>query len=185
MGRRMTMMKNILILTLCMGCLSPMYAQTDTAPQTAVQQPVRFGYLSYDKVLHSMPGYQQAQHRIDELRAAYQNELSRSEEQFSKAYAEYVDGQQTFPENILLKRQKELQTLMEQAMQFKKEARELLEENEKSVMSPLYEKLNEAIQQVGMKQGYAFIVNTDQNAYPFINGSIGTDVSADVLNHLK
>lgn len=167
------------------GSLGMAYAQTETTPPAVVHETIRFGYLSYNDVLHAMPGYQQAQKRIDELRSAYQNELSRSEEQFSKAYAEYVEGQQTFPENILLKRQKELQTLMEQAMQFKKEARELLEENEKAVMEPLHQKLNNAIHQVGMEHNYAFIVNTDQNAYPFINGGIGIDVSADVLGHLK
>ena len=178
-------MKKILICLVCMCTFAAAYAQTNTTEQAVVHETIRFGYLSYNDVLHAMPAYAQAERQISELRATYEKELSRSEEQFSKAYAEYVEGQQSFPENILLKRQKELQQLMEQAMQFKQEARQLLEENEKAVMQPLQERLNQAIHEVGMKQNLAFIVNTDANAYPFINGGIGIDVSADVIINLK
>lgn len=178
-------MKKILIFTIYMSSLCSMYAQTETTTPAVVHETIRFGYLSYNDVLHAMPEYAKAEKKINELRATYQNELNRSEEQFSKAYAEYVEGQQTFPENILLKRQKELQQLMEQAMQFKQEARQLLEENEKAVMQPLYERLDKAIHTIGMERNYAFILNTDNKTYPFINAGVGTDITADVLQMLK
>lgn len=178
-------MKKILIGWLCMCAFAAASAQTNTAEQATVHETIRFGYLSYNDVLHAMPGYEQAERQVGELRAAYQKELTRSEEQFSKAYAEYVEGQHSFPENILLKRQKELQQLMDQAQQFKQEARQLLEENEKAVMQPLQERLDKAIHEVGMKHNLAFVVNTDNRAYPFINAGIGTDVTFDVLNLLK
>ena len=174
-----------LILTLCMGSFGSMFAQTETTEKAVVHETIYFGYLSYNDALKAMPAYQQAEKQISDLRASYEQELHRSEEQFAKAYAEYVEGQQTFPENILLKRQKELQQLMEQAQQFKKEALQLLEENEKAVMQPLYDQLDKAIHQVGMERNYAFILNTDNKTYPFINAGIGTDITADVLNQLK
>lgn len=177
----MTMKRLLFLLFTLHASLFTLHAQTETTEKAVVHETIRFGYLSYNDVLHAMPGYAQAEKKIEELRSAYQQELNRSEEQFSKAYAEYVEGQQTFPENILLKRQKELQQLMEQAMQFKKEARELLEENERAIMEPLERRLDDAIHHVGMQRNLAFIVNTDANAYPFINGAIGTDVSADVI----
>ena len=177
----------ILSLWMLTTCGTALKAQEEVATTTppVVQETIRFGYLSYNEVLQAMPDYEQAQEQIRQLHAAYDQELQRSEEMFSKAYAEYVEGQQTFPENILLKRQKELQQLMEQAMQFKQEARQLLEENEKAVMQPLQERLDEAINQVGMNQKLAFILNTDNHAYPFINAGVGTDVTAAVLKLLQ
>ena len=184
MGGRI-MIKKILISILCLCAFYTTYAQNETNEKAIVHETIRFGYLSYTDVLHAMPGYQEAEKQIDELRAAYEQELRRSEEQFSKAYAEYIEGQQTFPDNILLKRQKELQGLMEQAQQFKKEALQLLEENEKAVMQPLQEHLDNAINEVGMKHNLAFILNTDNHSYPFVNAAIGTDMTADVLSVLK
>ena len=177
-----TIILSLLMLTTCGTAVK---AQEPVATVPVVQETLRFGYLSYNEVLQAMPDYEKATEQIKQLRTAYEQELQRSEEMFSKAYAEYVEGQQTFPENILLKRQKELQQLMEQSMQFKQEARQLLEENENSVMQPLQERLDEAINQVGMNQKLAFIVNTDNHTYPFINAGIGTNVSAEVLKLLK
>jgi uncharacterized protein YqeY len=93
----------------------------------------KFGYLSYDAVLKAMPSYAEAQKSFNDLKASYAKELERSESEFSKQFAEYVDGQKTFPENILLKRQKELQQLMEQSLTFKQEAQQLLDKAEKEL----------------------------------------------------
>lgn len=180
-------MKTILtiLMLLCSVAGSTALAQEADNTAAASTQTFRFGFLSYDAVLSAMPGYAQASQQIDELNSAYEHELQRSEEQFSKAYAEYVEGQQSFPENILLKRQKELQSLMQQAMQFKQEARQLLDENVQNVMNPLREQLDEAIAQVGKEQKLAFVLNTDANAYPFVSTDYGTDITDDVLKILQ
>lgn len=141
----------------------------------------RFGYLSYNEALRSMPSYEKAQKSLQELRKQYADELSRSEKEFSKQYAEYVDGQKSFPDNILLKRQKELQQLMEQGLEFKAEAKRLLEKAESELMQPVHQELKAVLARIGKKRGYAYILNTDNNACPFVNGELGDDITADVI----
>ena len=153
---------------------------TQEAPQV-VKEFAHFGYLSYKDALKAMTGYEEAQQKIQQLRDAYQQELRRNEEQLQKQFAEFVEGQQSFPSNILLKRQKELQQLMEQSMKFKEEARQLLQKNEDEVMQPLRERLDQNIQKVGMERGFAYVLNTDNHAYPFVNADLGTDITADVV----
>ena len=182
-------MKKLLFVTLFTLCASlSAFAQnpnTDSPATNVVREYIRFGYFSYTDLLRNSPGYDIAQKKIADLRKVYEKELKRNEEQFSKQFAEYVEGQQTFPENILLKRQKELQQLMEQSMHFKQEAKQLLQASEEEVMAPLYKKLDDAIYKVGMERGYAYILNTDNKAYPFINGDQGEDVSAYIIDALK
>lgn len=141
----------------------------------------RFGYLSYNEALRSMPSYEKAQKSLQELRKQYADELSRSEKEFSKQYAEYVDGQKSFPDNILLKRQKELQQLMEQGLEFKAEAKRLLEKAESELMQPVHQELKAVLARIGKNRGYAYILNTDNNACPFVNGELGDDITADVI----
>ena len=138
-------------------------------PQQILVQPQHFGYLSYNDVMKAMPEYEQAMQSIEDLKATYDQEMARAEQEFSKKFAEYVDGQKSFPENIMLKRQKELQQLMEQSMQFKKEAQELLTNAEAELLAPVKERLQEAIRTVGKQRNYAYVLNTDANAYPYIS----------------
>ena len=111
--------------------------------------------------------------------------MERSETEFSKQFAEYVDGQKSFPENILLKRQKELQQLMEQSLKFKQEAQQLLEKAEAELMQPVHQRLKEALYKIGMQKGFDYILNTDNNGYPFINIEKGEDITAEVVSEVS
>ena len=38
---------------------------------------------------------------------------------------------------------------------------------------------------IGQQRGYAFILNTDKEALPFVNPAMGEDITADVIELLK
>ena len=181
-------MKKILIFIALFACAGIIAAQetvlsSSDTPQQVLIQPQHFGYLSYNDVLHAMPQYQQAIKSLEELKRTYDQEMKRSEQDFSKKFTEYLDGQKSFPENIMLKRQKELQQLMDQSLQFKKEAQELLTKAEEELMEPVHALLKEAIEAVGKKHNYAYVLNTDVNAYPYISGD-GENCTDMVLTQL-
>lgn len=143
----------------------------------AMAQKLLFGYLSYNKMLHGMADYATAQERVKNIREQYNKEAEYNEDKFFKMYAEYIQGQKTFPEEIMLKRQKELQIAMEQGISFRKDAEKLLRETEAELIKPLEQKLNSAIATVAKERKLAFVANTDNNAYPFINPSEGIDIT--------
>lgn len=184
----------MIALLACAGFMSaqeavPSVSQTEQKAADEKQQVTEtrlqlFGYLSYDEVMHAMPEYAKAVKSLGELKEAYDKEAARAEQEFSKKFSEYLDGQKSFPENIMLKRQKELQLLMEQSTKFKKEAETLLANAEKELMEPVRKALNNAIYLVGKKNGYAYVLNTDANAYPYIDGSAGEDCTDAVLTQL-
>ena len=170
------MKKAIILIVLC-SCVGFVSAQ-DTLSTNF------FGYLSYNDVMKAMPEYEQAMQGIEELKATYDEEMARAEQEFSKKFAEYVEGQKAFPENIMLKRQKELQQLMEQSIQFKKEAQELLTNAEAELLAPVKAKLQEAINAVGKQHNYIYVLNTDANAYPYIGDGSAEDCTSAVLEEL-
>ena len=118
-------------------------------------QKLTFGYLSYDKILHGMADYVVAQERIKNIHEQYDKEAEYNEDKFFKMYAEYIQGQKTFPEEIMLKRQKELQVAMEQGISFRKDAEKLLRDTEAELLKPLKEKLNSAIAVVAKERKLA------------------------------
>lgn len=145
---------------------------------------VKFGYLSYRTICQEMPQYVKAQKELQDLKATYEKEAARGEEEFQRKFADYLQGQKDFPANILQKRQAELQDLMDKGIQFRKEAEKLLSMAESSLLQNLSKQLDEAIKAVGLEMGYAFILNIDDNACPFINPLLGDDVSNTVREKL-
>ena len=156
------------------------------AQDTQVAQPaLKFGYLSYDSVLQAMPSYAQMQADMEELRIKYEAELKRVEDDFNRKYEEFLDGQTAFPKTILQKRQSELQEMMDRNIAFKKESQRLLEKAEADAKAPIQEALNSALVAIGTERGYAFILNTDANATPWLNTAFGEDITEDVKALLK
>lgn len=145
----------------------------------------RFGYLSYEAALQAMPEYAVVQKKMADLRQQFQAETLRVEDEFNRKYEEFLEGQREFPKTILQKRQTELQELMERNIKFKENSQEELSNTEKSLMAPLKIRLIETIGKIGRDRGYAFIVDTDNQALPFINPAMGDDVTQFVQNALK
>ena len=165
----------ILITVMCV-CLG-INAQADSA--------FHFGYLSYGEALKSMRDYDIVQQKLADRRQQFQNETLRVEDEFNRKYEEFLEGQRDFPQTILQKRQLELQQLMEKNIEFKENSRMEIEKAEQDLMAPLKIRLIELLNKIGRERGYAFIIDTDVKALPFINPDMGHDLNQQVQDALK
>ena len=146
---------------------------------------VKFGYFSYEQILKWMPEYKIVVDNMNDLKSKYDAETKRVEEEFNRKYEEFLDGQRDFAPTILQKRQTELQELLKKNVAFKAEAAKLLRQAEADAYAPLRERLGGVLREIGAKQGYAFILNTDGDACPYIDPTMGEDVSEMVKEALK
>jgi len=153
--------------------------------QSGITATVKFGFLSYEQALKSMPDYAVTLSQIAKLKDKYDEEAKRVETDFNAKYEDFLDTQADMPKSILEKRQSELQELLNKNIEFKAESRRLLAQAEKDAFAPLHEKLQRALKVIGEQDGYAFIINTDNNACPFINPAQGTDVTQTVVRLLQ
>ena len=170
-------MKRFLLLLLTVVSLS-------ASAQTS--EPVlKFGFLSYTAALQSMSDYAIVESQMKELEAQYAAEQKRVEDEFNKKYEEFLDGQRDFPQTILQKRQTELQELLDKNIAFKKEGQRLLAEAREKAMQPLKARLADALAREGSSRGLAFILNTDVNAVPWMNITMGEDVTQAVIQSLR
>lgn len=174
----MTKMKSLITLLLALLPFLGVSAQDE-----GVRVP-QFGYISYNEVFQQMPEYQKAQEDFAALKAKYDAETTRSEDEFQRKFAEFLQGQKDFPPSILQKRQAELQELMDKSVNFRRESRKLLRQAEAELQRPVAEKLDEAIKAVGAELGLIFVLNTDGNSLPFVHPQVGVDITRPVLSKL-
>jgi outer membrane protein len=172
-------MKRLTVIIIAVCAVLCASAQQDSTRQ------LRYGYLSYDSVLVAMPGYALVQNTLAAMRSQYEAEMKRVEQDFNLKYEEFLDGQRDFPPTILRKRQTELKELLERNVSFKAVSRQELAEAEVRAMAPLRERLSQTLDQIGRERGYAFILNTDAGAVPFINPAVGEDITQLVLNAFR
>jgi outer membrane protein len=122
---------------------------------------------------------------MDSLRSAFNAEMQRVEDEFNRKYEDFLDGQKDFPRTILLKRQTELQEMLQKNLAFKQQLQQELKDTEAQLMAPLRIHLNEAIATIAREQGLALVINTDANACPFIEPAMGVDVHETVVKKLN
>ncbi len=159
---------------------------TPVMPEAAVQHStLRFGYFSFREVFHTMPGYAIAKHNMDDLKAKYDAETKRSEDEFNSKYEEFLDGQRSFAPSILQKRQAELRELMAKNIAFKAEAERLLKQAESEAYAPLKAQIKNVLQRVGKEKGYAFVMNADDDVLPYVDSAQGEDITALLKENLK
>jgi outer membrane protein len=146
-------------------------------PRMAAAQQKMFGYFSYEEAIKTMPEYVLVQENLNDLKSKYDQEMKRVEDEFNRKYEDFLDGRSDFAPTILQKRQTELQELLKKNVAFKAEAQRLLQQAEVDALAPLKKKLQGALDKIGAERGYAFILNTDGDACPYINPEMGEDVS--------
>lgn len=184
-------MRKILFALILMAVPIMASAQTDDddfVPVSDVTDNVstlRFGYLSYSAAMKQLPEYATAQTKIAELRTSYQREMDRSRDEFNLKYETFLDEQASLVPSIRRKRQVELEDILNSNKAFREEARRLLEQSEAEALQPVRQKLNRLIAQVARQQGLAFVINTDNDACPYIDTALGTDISTLVINSDK
>ena len=146
-------------------------------PMTLMAQ--QFGYMDYDYVLKLMPEYAEAQQHLTELKAQYQAEMRRSEEEFNRKYNDFLEGQKNFAQSILMRRQRELQGLYENGLAFRKECEDQLKKAEEDMMASVKLALNKAVGKVGTEMNLEYILNTSEHALLFA-GPNGFDITNQV-----
>ena len=150
----------------------------------AKAQVLCIGYLSHDSILTAMPQYKFVEVEMDSLRQAYEKEMQRVEKDFNEKYEAFLEGRKDYPRTIMLKRQTELQQLLERNVKFKEQSRRELADIRKQKLAPLTKLLNDAIANVAQQQHLLVVLNTDSNACPFIDPEMSVDITHEVLRVL-
>lgn len=143
-----------------------------------------FGYISYQEIVKALPEYAIVEADLDTLQAKYEAEIERADREFNQKYADFIDEQDRLPENLRIKRHKELQELMERSIAFKDEVNSAMREARAEMMQPLYDRVDEAITAICEGNGYDYILNTDEKAYLVINPKRGKDITEKVKKEL-
>ena len=131
-----------------------------------------------------MPQYKAVQHNMEALKAQYEAEAKKSEEDFKRKFEEFMHGQKEFPKTILEKRQNELQNMLQTNAEFRIKVQSLLAEAEKSLMADVMAEMSEAITLAAEERGVSIVFDVDGGSVPYMVSGLAVDLTSAVILHL-
>lgn len=148
-----------------------------------VMAQTKFGHMNSREIITAMPEFTKAQADLDSMSKTYQDEMKRTQDEFTKKYQEYLAQADSLPKNIAERRQKELQDMDQRQQQFQQEVYQSLQQKQQELMTPIYQKLEQAVQAVGQAEGVIYIFDVAQTPLAYI-GSASIDLTAKVKAQL-
>lgn len=145
----------------------------------------RFGYFSQKEVLKLLPAFESTQMAYDNLCDKCDKEFQRNEEELTRNYVSFLHDQDELPEPILRKRQKELQTLVDKSVDFRRQMKAWLAEAHDSLFSPLYAEIDDAVARVCLHNKLDYAIDLDRAGYVFINPANGYDITNAIIGTIE
>ena len=143
----------------------------------------KFAHMNSQDVITAMPEYTKAQADLEALSKKYSEEMQRTQEEFNKKVQEFQAQVDSLPKNIAERRQKELQDMAQRQEQFQQNAYQDVQKAQQDAMTPIYKKLDTAIQAVGRTEGVVYIFDIARTPIPYV-GAQSVDVTAKVKTQL-
>jgi len=136
----------------------------------------KFGHIDAQSLLLSLPERVDAQQTIEAAAKEYEGEMIRMQEELKTKYGEYQAKTATWPDAIRQQKEKELQALDQGLQEFGQTVQMDLARMEENLLTPMIERVQVAIQDVGKAHGFTYIFDSSMGATLYNGGEDVTDL---------
>lgn len=145
---------------------------------------ISVAYVNTSELLDQMPEKAQASQQLLTLSEDYEKELALMQNDYNKKYSDFITYQASLSENIKLRRMQELTELENRIVKFMELVQEDIKNQEKVLLEPLKQKINDTIRAVGIEHnftviydlanpGIVFVSPNAINANPYVKSKLG------------
>lgn len=120
----------------------------------------KFGHINTQELFAEMPEVAQVKLKMDTIQSQYENQLASMNEEFQKKVQDYQTQEATMAEAIKQIRQQELQEMQQRIQLFYQTAEQDIQKKQQELLTPVHEKMTQAIKAVGEREGYTYIFDS-------------------------
>lgn len=147
----------------------------------ASAQTYKTGFLNTQELITAMPEYKNATDSLTKYRESLEADFKTLSAEYEKKIAEFQQNEKTLSETIKGIKIKEIENLQGQLQEFQTAAQVKLEEKNEAIFTPLYDKIQKAIDAVGKENNFNYIYNQStllfakdsENITPLIKAKLG------------
>jgi outer membrane protein len=127
----------------------------------AQDKHLKIGYTNVDYLIASVPESKQIESELKTYKDQLDKQLEVKVKEFREKYDSYEKGASMMTEVIRADKERELQDLNGQIEQFQKNAEQSLQEKQQKLMKPVLEKIQKAIDDVAVENGFTYVLSSD------------------------
>ena len=144
-------------------------------------QAQKFGYVNTSEIFNVMPEKATAENTLKTVSDKYEAEFKNLQDAFQKKMNDYeaADQDATTPQAIKDRHQQELQDDYMKIQNFQQTASQDIQRQQDTLLAPITQKLQNAIQAVGAEGGYTFIFDMSSMTILY-TGTGAEDITAKV-----
>jgi|SRR5690606_766954 outer membrane protein len=141
-----------------------LFAATFCFVGTLFAQSPKLGYINSNELLSQMPEVRAADSTLQVYARSYQEQLETMGKEYQKKIQEYQAQEKTMSDAVKEVKAKEIQQLGERIQSTEQSAQEKISKRREEVYSPIIEKAENAIKEVGKSNNYDYIFDTSSGA---------------------
>lgn len=144
------------------------------------QSVYKFGHVNTQQIFEKLPEMIAVQEALNKASQQYENQLLLMQKEFQTKIDDYKTNGASFSELLKQMREQELNDLNNQIQQFQQSASQDLELQKNRMINPILERVQKAIEQVGVENGFIYIFDIGASELLY-----HSEKSTDVTNMVK
>ncbi len=143
----------------------------------------KFGHFNSTDIILYMPEYAAAQSKLQAQAKVYEDQLQEMQDELKLKADAYDKEKATMTDTQKQEREKELTAKNEIMQNYYQESQKDLERVQQEERSKLFDKINQAIEEIGKTGGFVYIMDTTAGI-PYISKTLSVDVTEQLKKKL-
>jgi len=129
------------------------------------QEAIKLGHVSTMEVMTAMPEVKLMQDSLQKQAQIADNQIKELQDEYTKKYSDFIQAQDSLPENIKALKIRELENIRERAAAFEQDSQQRLQELQQRLLAPIQEKFKKALDEVGIENHFNYIIDSQVVLY--------------------
>jgi outer membrane protein len=134
------------------------------AAQLTTAQNLKFGHINRNELIQAMPEFDSAKVQLERLQTELTNAMELLQVEYNNKAEAYLKESKNLTDLVRQTKEQELQDYQKRLSDFQQNASNQLQEKQVSLFSPVTEKADKAIKDVGKENGFIYIFDTSPNS---------------------
>ena len=149
----------------------------------AFAQTLKIGYVDSSDIMQIMPERTKVEQDLQTYYGELQAELQAMYAEYQNKIKDYEANMNTMSNLVRQSKEKEIMDLQSRIQEFQGNAETALDEKRMELLTPLIEKIQNAVNAVGKEKGFTYILDKSTGAVVYF-GDDATDITPDVKKKL-
>ena len=144
--------------------------------QQTIAQNLKFGHINRTELIQALPEFDSATVTLEKLRTQFVNELELLQVEFNNKYDTYLKEMKNYTDLVRQTKEQELADFQTRMQNFQNNASTQLQEQQVELFTPITQKADKAINDVGKENGFIYIFDTSGGQVAYFDESKSINV---------